>query len=153
LACPGGVISRIEFASFGTPGGSCGNFTIDNTCNAQDTMSIVSKLCLGKPQCDVLAEDSNFTSSQPSSVISLCSHHHVFLAVFGDPCPNTFKRLYVQVGGCALEPLLQQVVTIPVNSNATVVVPKLDISNITITESGSVVWQNGKFVPGTIYIK
>lgn len=63
ISCPGGaanVIKSISFASFGTPGGSCGNYTIDNTCNAANSSAIISSLCLGKTSCVVNASDTIF---------------------------------------------------------------------------------------------
>src|SRR5207253_1078289 len=39
-APPGGLISAINFASFGTPQGSCGNFSIGE-CHAPNSKSVV----------------------------------------------------------------------------------------------------------------
>lgn len=79
LSCPAGTkITSITFASYGTPNGSCGSFTT-STCNASTSVAKVSAACVGKTSCTVPAEND----------------------VFGDPCVNTFKRLYVQVAcGC-----------------------------------------------------
>jgi alpha-L-rhamnosidase len=43
---------------------------------------------------------------------------------------------------------IELVAEIPVNTTAQVSVPKLGKSNVTISESGSTVWQDGSFVPG-----
>ena len=43
---------------------------------------------------------------------------------------------------------LKMRVTIPVNSEATVSVPKLGFKNVVITENGETVWENGKFLDG-----
>ena len=43
---------------------------------------------------------------------------------------------------------LDMVVTIPVNSEAAVNVPKLGFTDVVITESGKVIWENGKFIRG-----
>jgi alpha-L-rhamnosidase len=46
------------------------------------------------------------------------------------------------------EESLDMVVTIPVNSEATVCVPKLGFADVVITESGETIWENGKFIRG-----
>jgi hypothetical protein len=69
----GAVFTSIDFASYGTPNGSCGNFTIGN-CNAGNSVSVASSYLLGKNTGTVQALNS----------------------VFGDPCGGTVKRLYIQ---------------------------------------------------------
>jgi hypothetical protein len=39
-------------------------------------------------------------------------------------------------------------VTIPVNSNAEVSVPKIGLRNVTVTESGKTIYKNGRFIKG-----
>jgi alpha-L-rhamnosidase len=39
-------------------------------------------------------------------------------------------------------------VTLPGNSTAKVHVPKMGLSNITVTEGGNTIWQSGAYVPG-----
>jgi hypothetical protein len=73
LSCPTGKITEISFASYGTPNGSCGHLKY-GSCNASSTASIVNARCLHQSGCSIQAEN----------------------ALFGDPCVNTFKRLYVQ---------------------------------------------------------
>ncbi|HVT08471.1 MAG TPA: hypothetical protein VHO67_13510 [Polyangia bacterium] len=74
LACPAGQkISAIDFASYGTPNGACGNFTV-SSCNATVSTMDVSTACLGFNACSVPATNGTF----------------------GDPCVGTFKRLYIQ---------------------------------------------------------
>ena len=65
LSCErgGGVISKIDFASFGTATGYCGQMK-QGTCHAANSSDIVEKACLGKQKCSVLGSDT----------------------VFGDPC-------------------------------------------------------------------
>jgi hypothetical protein len=71
-AHPGSVISEIEFASYGTPGGLCGYFDV-GTCHAEGTMAAIGGACVGREQCRIPATN----------------------AVFGDPCGGIYKRLYV----------------------------------------------------------
>jgi hypothetical protein len=66
-----GFLSTI-FASYGTPNGSLGNYTIGG-CHATNSASIVSTLSFGRSTFSVQANNS----------------------VFGDPCGGTFKRLYI----------------------------------------------------------
>ncbi|MBA3899945.1 MAG: HYR domain-containing protein, partial [Bacteroidetes bacterium] len=69
----GAVITSIDFASYGNPNGSCGNFT-QGWCHAANSVSIVSNLALNKNTVTIQALNS----------------------LFGDPCGGTVKRLYVQ---------------------------------------------------------
>lgn len=67
--------TSVDFASFGTPNGSCGSFTIGG-CHAANSVSIVEGYLL----------DKNGTISIPANTSM----------GWGDPCGGTFKRLYVQ---------------------------------------------------------
>eukprot|EP00026_Physarum_polycephalum_P001443 Phypoly_transcript_01444.p1 GENE.Phypoly_transcript_01444~~Phypoly_transcript_01444.p1 ORF type:complete len:1095 (+),score=131.93 Phypoly_transcript_01444:37-3285(+) len=128
LECPNGVISNITFASFGLPTGTCGNFTMNPSCNANDTVGIVSKLCVGKTLCEVPATDT----------------------LFGDPCEGQVKHLNIQAAGCFFPYNLD--ISIPFNSMANVVVSKFSLSNSTILEGGTVIWENGQYRPGLVGI-
>jgi hypothetical protein len=68
----GGLITAINFASYGTPNGTAGSFTIGG-CNAANSKSIVEGYALGKNSVTIPANN----------------------AVFSDPCYGTIKRLYV----------------------------------------------------------
>ena len=72
-APPGNVFVSIEFASYGTPNGSCGSFTI-GSCDAANSVSICSTAFVGLNSASISATN----------------------VVFGDPCGGTFKRLYIQ---------------------------------------------------------
>ncbi|XP_078448276.1 beta-galactosidase 11-like [Wolffia australiana] len=51
LKCDEGkVVNSVVFASFGNPGGACGNLTV-GSCHAPATRSVVEKACLGKTTC------------------------------------------------------------------------------------------------------
>lgn len=67
------TIASIEFASYGTPLGSCQTFSTGN-CHAPTSSSILSKACEGKNRCKIQVSNS----------------------VFGDPCPRTVKTLAVK---------------------------------------------------------
>lgn len=58
-----GTISKIDFASFGTSIGTCGQMK-QGQCHAENSSEIVEKLCLGKQNCSIPATGD----------------------VFGDPC-------------------------------------------------------------------
>ncbi len=68
----GAVITSINFASYGTPTGSCGNFVL-GSCHAANSKTIVEGLALGRNSVTISATNG----------------------VFGDPCGGTVKRLYV----------------------------------------------------------
>ncbi len=69
----GAIITAINFASYGTPNATCGNFTL-GSCNATNSKSIVEGFALGRNSISIPANNSVFT----------------------DPCYGTVKRLYVQ---------------------------------------------------------
>ncbi|KAK6930724.1 Glycoside hydrolase 35, catalytic domain [Dillenia turbinata] len=75
LECENGqVISSISFASYGTPKGSCQNFS-RGSCHAPKSLSVVSKACQGRKSCSIGISNS----------------------VFGDdPCPSVVKTLAVE---------------------------------------------------------
>ncbi|XVE95524.1 hypothetical protein REPUB_Repub02eG0104900 [Reevesia pubescens] len=66
-------ISRIVFASFGTPSGDCENYAIGN-CHLSNSRAIVEKACLGKKKCSFRLSDQRFG---------------------GDPCPGVPKTLLI----------------------------------------------------------
>ncbi|WP_276132622.1 LamG-like jellyroll fold domain-containing protein [Polluticoccus soli] len=74
LTAPAGAtISAVNFASYGTPNGSCGNFTTSG-CHSSSSMSVVSSLAIGQNSVTIPASNT----------------------LFGDPCFGTGKRLYIQ---------------------------------------------------------
>lgn len=74
LTAPAGnVFTSVSFASYGTPNGSCGSFTI-GACNAVNSKIIVETALIGKNSATIAATN----------------------AVFDDPCGGTVKRLYIQ---------------------------------------------------------
>jgi hypothetical protein len=74
ITCSSGVITSIDFASYGTPTGICGAYSVSG-CNAVTSTNVVYRACINRASCSVNANN----------------------VVFGDPCPNTGKRLYIQV--------------------------------------------------------
>ena len=62
LSCAAGeTISDIDFASFGTPTGSCAHgFKIDPACNSNHSVATVSSACLGKRSCRIAATCAEF---------------------------------------------------------------------------------------------
>ncbi len=81
LSCTAGqTITRIDFASYGTPTGSCGAFAV-SACNATSSQAKVATACLGMNACNVPANNATFT----------------------DPCSGTPKRLAISYT-CASSP-------------------------------------------------
>ena len=63
IGCPKGeVVTKIDFASFGNPSGTCpaGAFAPDATCNSAHSVDVVTSLCLGKQSCAVIASCATF---------------------------------------------------------------------------------------------
>eukprot|EP00475_Leptophrys_vorax_P014519 TRINITY_DN20832_c0_g1_i2.p1 TRINITY_DN20832_c0_g1~~TRINITY_DN20832_c0_g1_i2.p1 ORF type:complete len:770 (+),score=190.41 TRINITY_DN20832_c0_g1_i2:43-2352(+) len=75
LMCPSPsqVISAIDFASYGTPTGGCGDFVMSGACHSANSTSLVEDTCLNRNRCVV------------------------FMDKFGDPCPGVSKNFYAQV--------------------------------------------------------
>ncbi|XWS23704.1 hypothetical protein CRYUN_Cryun28dG0037900 [Craigia yunnanensis] len=74
LHCPSRRnISRIVFASFGTPSGDCENYATGN-CHLSSSRAIVEKACLGKKKCSIGLSDQHFG---------------------GEPCPGIPKTLLI----------------------------------------------------------
>lgn len=68
-----GVISKIDFASYGTSSGACGQMT-QGTCHAANSSDVVEKLCLGKQKCSVPATADVFGDP--------CKFHHSTISFF-----------------------------------------------------------------------
>jgi hypothetical protein len=70
LSCEqnGGVISKVDFASYGTSSGACGQMK-QGTCHAENSSEIVQRVCIGQKQCSVPATTD----------------------LFGDPCKFSVK--------------------------------------------------------------
>ena len=63
IGCPAGeTISSIDFASFGTPGGSCavGDLTHVAKCDSNHSMAVVKAACVGQNKCSVDASCATF---------------------------------------------------------------------------------------------
>jgi hypothetical protein len=72
-APPGMIFVSVSFASYGTPNGSCGSFSI-GACHASNSQAIVEAALLGQNSASIAATNGTF----------------------GDPCGGTFKRLYIE---------------------------------------------------------
>ena len=72
LSAPSGVFTSIYFASYGTPTGSNGQYTL-GSCHSQLSQSVIEQAVLGNSSITLTASNS----------------------IFGDPCGGTYKRLYV----------------------------------------------------------
>ena len=130
LSCsdPDSFMFKIDFASFGTPRGSCDNFSIFN-CTAASSLSVVQHLCLGEHQCSV-----------PNSV-----------KLFGNPCRGVHPLTLAVQATCRVNRHFTMDVTIPTGSTATIQVPMPKYttpSQWTIVEGSDIVWKNAQFVPG-----
>jgi hypothetical protein len=68
------VVVAIDFAGYGVVQGSCGSYTISDTCSSNGVVAYVTEQCLGKASCMV-----------------------PYGSQFGDPCANVLKMFAVQV--------------------------------------------------------
>lgn len=70
LDCGGDLISAVDFASYGTPSGTCnsmsgtGSFAVQQTCNAAGTRDAVENQCLGHSTCMFTVDAELFGSLQ-----------------------------------------------------------------------------------------
>jgi len=61
LKCPmDKVILQVTFASYGLPTGNCGDGFVKGTCDATNSLEVVTNLCLGKARCSVQVQESTF---------------------------------------------------------------------------------------------
>ena len=73
MTCPhGGVISSIGFASYGAPTGDCyvDGLSANPSCNAPDSMAVVSAACLGMSSCLIRIRPSTFNFAGQACVKS-----------------------------------------------------------------------------------
>ena len=68
------TMDKVLFASYGTPQGSCGNYTV-GSCNADNSTNIIESSCLGRRYCTINTNTK----------------------LFGDPCHGVVKYLAVEV--------------------------------------------------------
>jgi hypothetical protein len=61
LSCEqsGGVISKVDFASYGTSVGACGEMK-QGTCHAANSSEIVQQVCIGQKECSIPATTDLF---------------------------------------------------------------------------------------------
>jgi hypothetical protein len=82
VTCSSGlIITAVDFASYGTPSGTCGAYNT-SSCHAPSSYSIVANACVNQSSCSIDANSK----------------------VFGDPCEETLKGLYVEVTCGELKP-------------------------------------------------
>ena len=74
IKCPGDqIIKQIVFASYGTPGGTCGSYT-KSGCDAATSLSVVQAACVNRNTCTVNSDN----------------------CTFGDPCPFVVKSFSIE---------------------------------------------------------
>jgi len=122
----GGVITAIEFASWGTPTSMCGHMATYR-CHAGNSKDVVSKLCLGKASCSIPADGSQFENV----------------------CENQKRWLTVQVR-CSLPTSTTAQVSLPPSATGTLRLPYYATNKLVVTESNVPVFQMSSFVPGPV---
>ena len=127
-----GTIATINFASYGTPSGTCvdaGALAVDPTCNAPTSLSVAREVCVGKQRCTLYANDTQFGGV--------------------DPCHGRRKELIV-AASCtdSCETRFELNVTVPVGSNATVLLPTRAASGSRVVkEAGTAIYRDSLFLP------
>lgn len=125
------TIKSVDYASFGTPTGSCNNGFTDGNCSSTVSKAVVEKLCVGKSSCTFDATTQTFG---------------------GDPCFDVTKRLAVKVSCTEPShsglPVFEYSVVVPTGSIATVSLPQFGSKMATVAEANGVVWKSGAYVPG-----
>ncbi|KAK0579520.1 hypothetical protein LWI29_027451 [Acer saccharum] len=87
LACERGWhISSINFASYGTPEGSCGTYS-PGSCHV-DVLSIVEKACIGQEECSIPVSSANLGDACPGVSKSLAIEAHCLLSEIPIPVQN-----------------------------------------------------------------
>ncbi|KAG6589971.1 Beta-galactosidase 7, partial [Cucurbita argyrosperma subsp. sororia] len=81
LSCQGGhIISEIQFASYGNPGGKCGSFT-QGVWNVSNSILLVERACIGMESCSIDVSAKSFgigdatNLSARLAVQALCSNN------------------------------------------------------------------------------
>lgn len=55
----GGIISRVDFASYGTANGACGQME-QGLCHATESLDVIEQVCIGQEECSVPATNDLF---------------------------------------------------------------------------------------------
>lgn len=79
LKCPDNAqIAKIKFASFGTPQGTCGSYSIGD-CHDPNSISLVEKVCLNRNECRIEVGEEGFnkglcpSATKKLAVEAMCS--------------------------------------------------------------------------------
>jgi hypothetical protein len=144
LACGsgGGIIAKIEHASYGAPEGICGAFKRGETCDHPEAAAAVASRCLGKTECSVPVDRSLLSIPQATERTSRSSRESQGSAAPAAPqvahnrssssqdqgrsscaLDGHAQRLHVQVA-CS-KPLAQlaMTATVPISSVASLELP------------------------------
>jgi hypothetical protein len=126
LTCGDVPITAIAFASFGVPTGSCAGGFAKSACDANTTLAVVEKACVGQKTCSIFASPS----------------------VFGDPCYDVLKRLAVAVN-CSAAPLADSAQPPPLRFRWTLEAPARGAAQesfelqVLPSAGSSVLWSSG----------
>jgi len=122
----GAVIKRIDFASYGTPSGLCGNYVVSDECHHPASLAYVEDMCVGRSECSV----------------------PLWIEKWGDPCPEKeIKWLQVQAQCNDTEHIYHSLKidpVIPVNSQANLYVPIHNHKAVQIREGNSLIWNGSE---------
>ena len=128
----GGVITSIEFASFGTPAGVCGAFTPDAACDAPGARAAVEAACLGKSSCTLVADSAAYG---PLAAGACGAARSLYVQARCSGAHSVSARTLVPTGAAAALSLPAAPALVG-GANATA-------GGVTVTESGVVVFAGG----------
>ncbi|OUJ66880.1 LamG-like jellyroll fold domain-containing protein, partial [Hymenobacter crusticola] len=120
LTAPSGtVFTAVDFASYGTPTGTNGNYALGG-CHAGNSASIVGTYLLGKNSASIPATNG----------------------VFGDPCLNTYKALAVRATYATPTPAAQLTYSCAEVGTSTILLTVTDANGNTSTTKATVTVQD-----------
>eukprot|EP00463_Aulacantha_scolymantha_P001935 TRINITY_DN257_c0_g1_i1.p1 TRINITY_DN257_c0_g1~~TRINITY_DN257_c0_g1_i1.p1 ORF type:complete len:248 (-),score=36.38 TRINITY_DN257_c0_g1_i1:204-947(-) len=163
----GGTIEQILFASFGTPSGNCGNVSSlkKGSCHSNTSLQVVESLCQHHEMCQISVNDNIFGdpchgTKKRLAVSVKCSAEGLSIPIPSASITTHTRHGDISVNWTATATQQQNTsravtvaLSIPPGTIWTAVyVPNVSIfvqgSSLEIEESGKIVWQSGKFVPG-----
>jgi hypothetical protein len=123
----GGVIERVDFASWGSASGTCGAFVAHPTCHSDATADVVAAMCVGKATCSVPTSADVWAPHLSAAALATCVNDA------HDP-----RTLALQVT-CSRGHAVTASVSVPTGARAQVHLPTYGVSSVRVTEGGDAV--------------
>lgn len=127
ITCGEGTITKVVFASFGNPEGSCGYQRYGN-CHSPDSLKIVEELCLNKTQCTIPTGATNWRNTSCPGIMKWLSVALLCHLTSSD-LTNGYSSLKVNV-------------SIPIGSQANLNLPTYGMNDLTIWDQNGLIYTN-----------